>query len=844
MAGHSFLGTWEVSNCGFYAKERSIDRILFQFNLDENGGVTWYYPDELSNVTLFNCDTYEIYTTANMEVYIRFALVAGQVLEFRSDQLEPKEKVVLTCKGLCILKCRKIPEGEYRPTNKFTFLTALEEGFFSDLKIVASNKKEFHAHSTILRLHCKDINWLSDPPPFDNLPEDVLRIILHFIYSEALPENITEDLAAQVITQVATYDSLARLNEMCQIYLDNMQFKDKILQLITDMHTSLNQIIDYFKPKSSSETIANNPSQFCYAIKQSIRDVAVVGINLLLICDLFQKTKGKLPKSERVDIIKYAKARLPHFFVQLTKLVDVLKTTFLSMTPAQQADIAIYLAPQIGLILDKLSELISQLELALQQVIINHIKLSLVRGRRCRNILDIDEISKLRTFQEHVYCSSVLLDRKRNSFFDMSAEEKLGSIGRDLELLIDELPICLMRLDEDKAAFDEKLNWKEFYFCFVVGTSKITSILQKIVTQSDSFQMVLHQFCDVVKRDAFNQALKDMQLFDDNFDLTKSMQLSYRELQMLREEYEDISEMLKGMRLLDGRYLCSQKFADYDFTDPIRNQKLYGHEVLEFDYKQNLYTAPPSKDGNLTKLTEKSLDGANSDMEFVLTYNDDEIIFKAHRVIVASRCDWFRRALTSGMKEDIDKRIFVHDSNPTIFKMFLKYLYMDKINFSSLNSDQRIDVLVLADRYEVDSLKQTTEYILQSSIELDVVLSMTRLADQFNAKILKSACFYKILQHPSLVEVDEFLELPLSLQVEVFDCILNPCGKPKYIEIADDDDATPEPHLHCEKTKLELCLKQIRDIVGDVTPREGLVRIILAADYDLCRAVNYFYARN
>ena len=27
----------------------------------------------------------------------------------------------------------------------------------------------------------------------------------------------------------------------------------------------------------------------------------------------------------------------------------------------------------------------------------------------------------------------------------------------------------------------------------------------------------------------------------------------------------------------------------------------------------------------------------------------------AHRVVLASRCDWFRRALTSGMKESIER---------------------------------------------------------------------------------------------------------------------------------------------------------------------------------------------
>ena len=30
---------------------------------------------------------------------------------------------------------------------------------------------------------------------------------------------------------------------------------------------------------------------------------------------------------------------------------------------------------------------------------------------------------------------------------------------------------------------------------------------------------------------------------------------------------------------------------------------------------------------------------------------------QAHRVIVAARCDWFRRALLSGMKEAIDRLV-------------------------------------------------------------------------------------------------------------------------------------------------------------------------------------------
>lgn len=49
--------------------------------------------------------------------------------------------------------------------------------------------------------------------------------------------------------------------------------------------------------------------------------------------------------------------------------------------------------------------------------------------------------------------------------------------------------------------------------------------------------------------------------------------------------------------------------------------------------------------------------------------------------------------------------------------------------------------------------------------------------------------------------------------------------------------------LNRDITRLEACITQMRDILGDTAPRETLVQMILAADYDLRRAVNYFYAR-
>lgn len=64
----------------------------------------------------------------------------------------------------------------------------------------------------------------------------------------------------------------------------------------------------------------------------------------------------------------------------------------------------------------------------------------------------------------------------REHFNSMSSGNKVRSVARNLEQLIEELPIFLLRLEEVTAALDEMLEWREFKFCFKVGTSKVVSI--------------------------------------------------------------------------------------------------------------------------------------------------------------------------------------------------------------------------------------------------------------------------------------------------------------------------------------------------------------------------------
>lgn len=71
---------------------------------------------------------------------------------------------------------------------------------------------------------------------------------------------------------------------------------------------------------------------------------------MLLLCDLFHKTKNILSKNDRNDIITYAKTQLPAFLTQLTDLVIILKDIFTTISPAQTKAIASFLASEVPFI--------------------------------------------------------------------------------------------------------------------------------------------------------------------------------------------------------------------------------------------------------------------------------------------------------------------------------------------------------------------------------------------------------------------------------------------------------------------------------------------------------------
>lgn len=111
---------------------------------------------------------------------------------------------------------------------------------------------------------------------------------------------------------------------------------------------------------SFRENSVTNPSRFCYVIKQALRHAAVACMKLVELCVLYGEEAPKLLRNERLEILRYAKTRLPIFLTQFVALLRSIKNDFSTVRPSDRNDIAAHVAPEIETLLGALSNLMRE----------------------------------------------------------------------------------------------------------------------------------------------------------------------------------------------------------------------------------------------------------------------------------------------------------------------------------------------------------------------------------------------------------------------------------------------------------------------------------------------------
>ncbi|VDM50427.1 unnamed protein product [Toxocara canis] len=125
-------------------------------------------------------------------------------------------------------------------------------------------------------------------------------------------------------------------------------------------------------------------------------------------------------------------------------------------------------------------------------------------------------------------------------------------------------------------------------------------------------------------------------------------------------------------------------------------------------------------------------DGAMADCELECNGH----IIPVHKFILSTHSKVFSAMFShDDVQEAKEKKVIIKDTDVESVRMMLHYMYCGEVDLES-NAE---GVMVLAERYQMDELKQLCEEKLCTQVDRNNIAEMLYLADLFNCSFLKTA---------------------------------------------------------------------------------------------------------
>ena len=118
----------------------------------------------------------------------------------------------------------------------------------------------------------------------------------------------------------------------------------------------------------------------------------------------------------------------------------------------------------------------------------------------------------------------------------------------------------------------------------------------------------------------------------------------------------------------------------------------------------------------------------------------------AHRVVLGARSPVFRAMFQSKMMESVKGEINIEDADKDVLKEMLRYIYSVKVEEKF---EKFKELLVLADKYQVEDLIKYCGTKVVESLNTDNVLQIGVFAELHNAEDLMQECVKFIIMNNS-----------------------------------------------------------------------------------------------
>jgi BTB/POZ domain-containing protein 9 len=143
--------------------------------------------------------------------------------------------------------------------------------------------------------------------------------------------------------------------------------------------------------------------------------------------------------------------------------------------------------------------------------------------------------------------------------------------------------------------------------------------------------------------------------------------------------------------------------------------------------------------------------------------------FKAHRVMLAARSDYFRALLFGGMREtNPANEIEITDCSSTAFDALLGYIYTGKMFLGEHRPEIVLELLSLAHKYGFLALESAIQGYLKAILDVKNVCQIFDLSAFFQLRDLFSSCLDFLDQNAGeVLSTDSFAMLSKNSIIEI-----------------------------------------------------------------------------
>lgn len=177
---------------------------------------------------------------------------------------------------------------------------------------------------------------------------------------------------------------------------------------------------------------------------------------------------------------------------------------------------------------------------------------------------------------------------------------------------------------------------------------------------------------------------------------------------------------------------------------------------------------PKKRIGNLPTAVglSASLNSLSADLRKVL---DSELLpdvqlkiedhsFPAHKAVLAARSEVFAAMFEHKMAESNTNIVDIEDFDPSVFPIFIKYIYTGNVYEDNLTDDTVLKLYEASDRYAVTALKVICAETMTKSVNVSNFLSYLVLADNHSDQKFRDAVTSFITKDDSLFKCEMWKE--------------------------------------------------------------------------------------